>query len=166
MQFKVHSQSGTSEPNSIPGLLLWIDASEAGTLSRSGTEAKCVFDKSAGGYSLQVKSLSPKPKILQSRFHGKTILRFENHLQILVGDCTLKNMNNITTIGVIDSQIIVDCINCVKIENNIITIPNHTNTSPPPSAIDVAEIMIFNTEALTSDRLQMLHEYLKNKWAL
>jgi hypothetical protein len=161
MSFKVCSQSGINEPNMIPGLLLWIDASEAGTLSRCGTEAKKVFDKSAGGHCFAVKDNHSKPKILQSRFKGKTILRFERSSQPLIGSWNFSSVDTLFVIGVINGEIIEDP-SYIDIQDNVITIPSITKLE----VIEMGELLIYNARVITQFNVDWIEEYLTDKWKL
>lgn len=163
MHFPVKAQSGANQPNSIPGLLLWLDASEAGTLSRCGTDAKRVYDKAPGGYTMNVKVEHSKPKILQSRFKGKTVLRFEKLPQIFVGAPKIDQFVNLTTIGVINGELVVDCADAdqhITVDSKQISVPALDYKGP----VEVGEIMVYDTLQLSKGAIDWLCAYLKTKW--
>lgn len=163
MRFHVNSQSGSNQPNSIPGLLLWIDASEAGTLSRCGTTATKVYDKSPGGYTMSVHVAESKPKILQSRFKGRTVLRFEKLPQLFVGAPKFDECINLTTIGIVNGKLFIDCadkLDYLTVDGDLISIPALNYKGP----IEVAELMVYDTLDLSKDCIDILCEYLQNKW--
>lgn len=165
MQFEILSQSGSDQPNSLKGLLLWLDASEAGTLSRSGTDAKQIFDKAPGGYSLKVENVQHKPKILQSRFNGKTVIRFAKPPQFFIGGPKISDHASICVMGVINGKLVVDCTNtsdCISATKTRITIPSIGYNSP----VEIAEMLVYDTGSLTMDDINNVCEYLTRKWEI
>lgn len=162
MTFDIHPQSGVLQPNGFPGLIMWLDASEAGTLSRVGTTLRYICDKAPGGYELLTRDKTNRPKILQSRFNGKTVLRFERPPQFLIGTPNGKLCCCLTVIAVVDGKLIADCKDCVTVTSEGIVIPSLDYEGP----IEIAEMLIYDQSCVTIEMLEWLNVYLKNKWQL
>jgi len=157
--FTTTSQSGTDQPNHIIGLLMWLDASEAGTLSRSGTDAKKMYDKAPGGHSLVAAVNSSKPKILQSRFNGKTVLRFERPPQFLIGH-RRRFTDNIISIGVINGVVQTYCTECMALCGSTITIPAPGYVGP----VELAELLVYDAATFGENELKWVQQHLSTKW--
>ncbi len=155
------SQSGLGQPNHIKGLIMWLDASEAGTLSRSGTDAKKMYDKAPGGYSLTVDKYSSKPRILQSRFNGKTILRFEKAPQFLIGQGR-RTTDNITSIGIVNGKLCVECTSCVTMNDTGISVPAKGYVGP----VELAELLVYDSQHINQIQIDWISEYLITKWQI
>lgn len=162
MTFNIHPQSGVQQPNSFPGLVLWLDASEAGTLSRVGTTLRYMCDKAPGGYDLNAYDNSNRPKILQSRFNGKTVLRFERPPQFLVGAAHEKLWCCLTVIAVVNGKLIADCKDCITVTSEGIIIPSLDYDGP----VEVAEMLIYDQTFVTLELIEWLSAYLTEKWQL
>ncbi len=154
-----YTQSGSKEPNMFDGLLLWLDISEQGTISRNGTKARKVFDKSKHNSVLISPSDISQPSILQSRFQGKTALKFYTTKEKLVGT-TAAPSEGVTTIGVINGYVQINNEYVISISQNLVTVPV-TDFVPP---MIVAELLVFKTGSLTIEETIWIVNYLMSKW--
>lgn len=156
---RIHPQSGYDQPNSLQGLILWIDASEPGTLSRSGADVVRIYDKAPGGYMLNVQQEKHKPKILQSRFHGKTVIRFEKSPQFMVGE-SIKNITDVFVVGVINQELHVNFVHSISFGDDMVSIPSIDYDS----TFELAEMVVYDCEKLDLDEIEWVIKYLCNKW--
>lgn len=163
MLFDILCQSGDNQPNSIEGLVMWLDASEAGTLSRKGTLATKIYDKAPGGFVLMATSAQTKPRILQSRFNGKTVLRFDNPPQYLTGLCpNISENDDLFMVAVINGQLMSDCITMIGRDKNLVTIPFNEYEGP----FELAELLVYDVNTMTEEQLEWVCDYLIDKWQL
>lgn len=160
--FKLLNQSGEEHPNAIPGLVSWYDSSEPGTLSREDIFASKFFDKSPGGYIMYAEGDSC-PKILQSRFKGKTILRFETADQVLKGDVFRPFDYNLTMIAVVNGKLVVDDWSIISLDPMGVTIPN---MDYPFEKRDIAEILVYELDDFNELDFEWVKTYLEHKWEL
>lgn len=160
--FKILNQSGEEHPNAIPGLVCWYDASEPGTLSREDIFASKFFDKAPGGHIMYAADESC-PKILQSRFKGKTVLRFETQEQCLKGEVFRPFEPELILIGVANGQLVIDDWSLIDLDPMGVTIPNPNFDFKP---IDLAEVLVYELEDFNSLDLEWVKNYLIDKWEL
>jgi hypothetical protein len=159
VSFKLLPQSGVCiYPNSFANLLLWIEPSENGTVSRSNTAANSVFDKSAGGREFISTSKKTRPYILQGYLNGLTVLRFSAHKSYLIGNVPF-SIDEIFTIAVINGTIEIDS-NFLQISNNELRIPREHY----PHKIELAELLIYKRNSLSQNDINLLITYLEQKW--
>ena len=151
-------QSGNDLPNSIPGLLLWLDASEPGTLSRKTCN---IYDKSTWGATAVDCKSGKGSKILQSHFNGKTAIRLDNSHYHIDSSYTIDNHDHITAIAVFNGQLYYDKHVLVSIgEDGKLIIP-HLNITPPTL---FSEILLFDSNNVTQQQLDDVEHYLRIKW--
>ena len=160
--FKLLNQSGEEHPNAIPGLVSWYDSAEPGTLSREDIFASKFFDKSPGGYILYADGAAC-PKILQSRFKGKTILRFETQEQFLTGGVFRPFEHNLTVIAVVNGKLVVDDWSVIDLDPMGVTIPNPNFDF---ERRDIAEILVYELDDFNGLDLEWVKTYLQDKWEL
>lgn len=160
--FKIMNQSGEEHPNAIPGLVSWYDASEPGTLSREDIFASKFHDKSPGGYIVYAEG-DACPKILQSRFNGKTVLRFENRNQMLIGEVFRSFEPELVLIGVANGKLVVDDWSLIDLDPMGITIPNQNFDF---HKLDIAEFLVYELEEFNQLDMEWVKNYLISKWGL
>jgi len=137
---------------------MWLDVSEPGTLSRKGTDVVQVIDKAPREYHLKVVDAAHRPKILQSRFNGKTVLRF-NSPQQLIGVNVGIDPQEIAMVGVFNKQLQFSTGEFMSIGTDII-IPANTCTD----VVEMAELLIYDRRLVMSGTIDFVATYLSNKW--
>lgn len=151
-----YTQSGSLEPNALDGLLLWLDVSENGTLSRTGNKANHVCDKSEHNNLLIPKH---KPTILQGKYNGRSALKFVSPNQNLSSIKSLPT-STIMSFSVIDEAIHVNHPYALCIHENSVHIPTCNRTEP----MILCEMLVFILDVIDSVQSQWLISYLQKKW--
>lgn len=106
-------------PSSLPGLALWLDASDAETVTLSGTEVIGLADKSGNGRHVEKPADGTGPT-LAADLDGKPVLRFEGrgHLQSIGAPLPdLPGMPGITFIAVTQAHLSSAFAKCFAIRN-------------------------------------------------
>ena len=145
-------QSGDFIPNKKDGLLVWIDVSELGTVSRHRNTVKSVLDKAPGGVKYSSWDTPNRPKISQRRKFNQSVLKFENDKHRLTG--MYEHTHNVKTYAVINDKLEL---NWKPLLTNIaLEISFDT-----PTVLN--ELLIFEepVSAFTED---LIIEYLCEKW--
>lgn len=155
--FILYNQSGSLEPNALDGLLLWIDVSEQGTLSRTGNKANHVYDKSPHN-NMFISTGLHKPIILQSKFEGRSALKFYNDTK-MTGTHELSS-DQIGTIGIVNGELHINHIDTICIHDNNVHIPGcHLSDS-----VIICELLVFELDCFDDITVNWMSEYLKRKW--
>lgn len=158
MVFKLLPQSGNNQPNSVDGLLTWLDVSELGTLSRSNATAKSISDKARGGAVFESPTTKNQPRILQGRINDQTVVKFKYPNNYFVGPLAV-SCSSITIFIVANGKITVDGGECEVIDN-ILRLPSSSYCDN----IEFAELLIYDSTKITeSDKLFIIN-YLTKKW--
>ena len=69
------ASKGVWSPTGLPGLAVWLDPSDAATVTLSGNEVTALADKSGNGRDAAVVASYPAPT-LEATLDGKPVLRF------------------------------------------------------------------------------------------
>lgn len=160
--FNILNQSGEEHPNAIPGLVCWYDASEPGTLSREDIFASKFYDKAPGGYIMYADG-DECPKILQSRFKGKTVLRFEKAEQRLKGEVFRAFEPELILIAVANGELVIDDWSLISLDPMEVVMPN---PDYPFEKRDIAEVLVYELDDFNSLDLEWVKNYLLDKWEL
>jgi hypothetical protein len=149
-------QSGFDYPNAYPGLTMWFDSSEPGTLSRSGKYAVKFFDKAPGG--VVATACEEPPVIIQGKNGEKTKLRFFSKKHRFI---TPVKQGKYRMFAVIDDTIYIDDIN-IKCSGHLCYIDVPVASKPFP--IECGEVIGYNLEKFNEEYQPKIIDYLTTKW--
>ena len=103
------------------------------------------------------------PKILQSRFKGKTVLRFEKAEQRLKGEVFRAFEPELILIAVANGELVIDDWSLIGLDPMEVVIPN---PDYPFEKRDIAEILVYELDDFNSLDLEWVKNYLLDKWEL
>ncbi len=81
--------SAPSAPAEVPGLALWLDAADAGTVILEGEGVKEWRDRSGKGRHLAQPDADARPRLSRQKQNGHPLLSFDGAAQFLTGPAAL-----------------------------------------------------------------------------